>query len=210
MNSEWSCEMCNKKYKTYNGYKNHKCKNKRNDLIPKEKNGEAESKITKKRRKKKISPQVRFDVWKKYIGKEIESKCFCCWKNRITPFTYCNTFHAGHIISEANGGIITIGNLLPICSDCNSSMGTINWDEYIDKYTNFRIRIYGDNISDKAIKNIIKIQKYYKNNKNKINKKKIIKKKINKKKIIKKKRIPNYLKTTKSFLRKISIKYVKN
>ena len=43
---------------------------------------------------------------------------------------------------KANGGIITLGNLLPICSDCNSSMGTINWDEYIDKYTNFRIRIY--------------------------------------------------------------------
>jgi len=200
MNLEWSCEMCDKKYKTYNGYKNHKCKNIRNDLIPKENGG-----LTKKRRKKKISPQVRFDVWKKYIGNEIESKCFCCWKNRITPFTYCNTFHAGHIISEANGGIITIGNLLPICCDCNSSMGPINWDEYIDKYTNFRFRIYGDNISDKAIKNITKIQKFYKNYK-----KKRIKKKIIKRKIIKRKRIPNYLRTTKSFLIKTTIKYVKN
>lgn len=194
MNSEWMCDICNKKYKTYNGYKNHKCKNRRTDFIPKEKSV-GESKVVKKRRKKKISPQVRFDVWKKNIGNKIESKCFCCWKNRITPFTYCNTFHAGHIESEANGGIISLGNLLPICSDCNSSMGTINWDEYIDKYTNFRTRIYGDNIPDKAIKNIIKIQNFYK--------------KYKKKKILKKKKTPNYLKSTKSSLKKTSVKYLK-
>ena len=89
---------------------------------------------------------------------------------------------------------------MPICSDCNSSMGTTNWDEYIDKYTNFRIRIYGNNIPDKAIKNIIKIQKFYKK----------YKKKMIKKKMIKKKKIPNYLKSTKSSLRKISVKYLKN
>ena len=89
---------------------------------------------------------MRFDVWKTYIGNKIEADCFCCWKNRITPFTYCNTFHAGHIHSEAKGGEIKIENLLPICSDCNKSMGTMHWDEYIEKYTNFRIRIYGEKL----------------------------------------------------------------
>lgn len=205
MNSLWSCDFCNKQYKTFKGYKNHNCKNNRNDITLLEETTTKEmttQPIIKKRRKKKISPQVRFNVWKTYIGDKIEAKCFCCWNNRITPFTYCNTFHAGHITSEANGGIITIGNLLPICSDCNSSMGTVNWDEYIEKYTNFRIRIYGDNVPNKAIQNIIKIQQFYKSYKKN--------REIIKRKIVKKKRIPNYLKSTKSFLRKVSVKYLKN
>ena len=41
-------------------------------------------------------------------------------------------------------------------------MGTTNWDEYINKYTNFRARIYGDNIPKTTIKHIKTIQKYYK------------------------------------------------
>lgn len=190
MNSEWCCELCNKKYKTLKGYKNHVCKNRRDDIIENEEYNK--TKTVKKKRKKKISPLVRFTVWKKYIGDKIEAKCFCCWTNKITPFTYFNTFHAGHIKSEANGGEIEIGNLLPICSDCNSSMGTTNWDEYIEKYTNFRVRIHGDNITNKALKNAIKIQSFYRN----YSKKKP-------KKIKKHKKMPNYLKPTKSFSKKI-------
>ena len=182
MNTLWNCDKCNKKYKTLNGFKNHKCKNERKDTV-----------VIQKKRKKKISPQVRFNVWKTYIGNFIEAKCFCCWKNTITPFTYCNTFHAGHITSEANGGEITINNLLPICSDCNSSMGTTNWDEYIKNYTNFSVRIYGDNIPKTTIQHVLTIQKCYKNFK---------KKKKEEKKKRRKKRIPNYLKPTNSFLRK--------
>lgn len=191
MNTLWTCDKCNKPYKTLNGFTNHqvKCKNQRNDNI---------TLSTQKKRKKKISPQVRFDVWKTYIGNFIEAKCFCCWKNSITPFTYCNTFHAGHITAEANGGEITIGNLLPICKDCNSSMGTTNWDEYINIYTNFSVRIYGDNLPKTTIKHIKIIQKYYKqfikNKKNKKNKKR------------RKTKIPNYLKPTQSFLRKTNKK----
>lgn len=183
MNTEWCCEICNKKYKTLNGFKNHKCKASRND------------KPLKVRKKKKISPHIRFNVWKTYIGNKIESTCFCCNINRITPFTYCNTFHAGHIISECNGGQITIGNLLPICSDCNSSMGIINWDEYIDKYTSFRKRIYGDDLPNIVIKSSQQIQKFYR---------KFIKNKKYKKPKKKKKRrrIPNYLKPTKSSINK--------
>ena len=191
MNTLWTCDKCNKPYKTLNGFTNHqvKCKNQRNDNI---------TLSTQKKRKKKISPQVRFDVWKTYIGNFIEAKCFCCWKNSITPFTYCNTFHAGHITAEANGGEITIGNLLPICKDCNSSMGTTNWDEYINIYTNFSVRNYGDNLPKTTIKHIKIIQKYYKqfikNKKNKKNKKR------------RKTKIPNYLKPTQSFLRKTNKK----
>ena len=44
------------------------------------------------------------------------------------------SFHCGHIISEANGGEIKLDNLRPICHSCNSSMGTVNMDEFIIKY----------------------------------------------------------------------------
>jgi len=190
----FSCETCSKPYKTVNGLKNHKCKYQRGDI-------KLQPPPTKKR-KKKISPQIRFDVWKTYIGNMIEGKCFCCWNNKITPFTYCNTFHAGHIKSEANGGEITIGNLLPICSDCNSSMGALNWDEYIQIYTNFRIRIFGNNIPKKATNKAILIQKYYK--KYKQNKKRHVLKKKKKCKY----KLPNYLKPTISSLKKISLKRI--
>ena len=38
------------------------------------------------------------------------------------------------IISEKNGGEINVDNIIPICSDCNSSMGYTNMDKFITKY----------------------------------------------------------------------------
>ena len=43
-------------------------------------------------------------------------------------------FIGGHIISEKNDGNINIENILPICNDCNLSMGCTNMDEFIKKY----------------------------------------------------------------------------
>ena len=164
MNTPWTCEQCTKKYKTLTGFKKHKCKKKgkttRSDVC--HQNNDILIKKPIKRRKKKISPQIRFNVWKKYIGNKIEAKCFCCWKTRITPFTNNNTFHAGHIMSEANGGIISIGNLLPICSDCNKDMSATNWDKYIKTSTNFRPRIYGEKIPLFTQNKAKQIQKWYK------------------------------------------------
>ena len=77
-------------------------------------------------------------------------------------------------------------------------MGTTDWDEYIEKYCNFRIRIYGNNIPENAIQNIKKIQNYYR----KYKKQSVI--------IKKKKKKPNYLKPTKSFLKKRTLKRGKN
>ena len=96
-------------------------------------------------KKKKISPEMRERVWIHYVGDKIKNvKCFCCHKKRITPFTYHDTFQAGHIISEYNGGSISIDNLLPICRDCNMTMGTENWDDYVRR-NGFHLRIYGKN-----------------------------------------------------------------
>ena len=204
MNTQWTCDQCTKKYKTLTGFKKHKCKRRNED--PPQNPQKPLQKPQKKPKKKKISPQIRFDVWKTYIGDKIEAKCFCCWKARITPFTYNNTFHAGHIKSEANGGRISIDNLLPICSDCNKDMSSTNWDEYIKTFTNFRPRIYGEKIPPFTQNKVKQIQKWYK----KISKQpkqpnRKPKRKPNRKPKRKPKRKPNYLKPTISSKLKHSI-----
>ena len=84
-----------------------------------------------KNRKKLIPLTLKRKVWEKQIGEDIgKSKCLCC---RLTDITQMS-FHCGHIISEANGGEIKLDNLRPICHSCNSSMGTVNMDEFIIKY----------------------------------------------------------------------------
>lgn len=82
-------------------------------------------------KKKAIPKAVKTDIWNTYISPNInEHRCLCCKKTLIK----ITSFHAGHIISEANGGTMEISNLRPICSTCNHSMGTTNMDKYIIKY----------------------------------------------------------------------------
>jgi hypothetical protein len=76
-----------------------------------------------KKKKEKIPQKMRMMVWDKYIGLDKgKSKCKCCNDKEITQMD----FECGHIIAEANGGKITIDNLLPICGPCNRSMKTDN------------------------------------------------------------------------------------
>ena len=86
---------------------------------------------TKKIKKKTIPPSLKIKVWNKHIGDEIgKSKCLCC--NVID--IYQASFSCGHIISEHCGGELKLNNLKPICSSCNSSMGTKNMDDYIKEF----------------------------------------------------------------------------
>ena len=39
-------------------------------------------------------------------------------------------FHCGHVIAEKYGGELNISNLKPICSKCNTSMGTENMNDF--------------------------------------------------------------------------------
>jgi len=81
--------------------------------------------------KKKIPKKIKNDSWDKYIGKQFgESLCLCCTHSVICQ----KEFTAGHVRSEFNGGIITVNNIIPICSACNLSMATQNMDEYIKEY----------------------------------------------------------------------------
>lgn len=81
-------------------------------------------------KKATIPKTIKQDCWKQYFGTSGEEKCLCCNNKIITPFD----FHAGHIISEFNGGNVTLDNLKPICGKCNRSMGKMNMDEFMSKY----------------------------------------------------------------------------
>ena len=82
------------------------------------------SKRTVMPKKKVISKKLREEVWLKHFGKRFSSKCPIQWCTReISVFS----FEVGHNIPESKGGRTTIDNLIPICGDCNRSMG--------DRYT---------------------------------------------------------------------------
>ena len=81
--------------------------------------------------REKIPKIKKQEIWHYYIGEEIgKSKCLCCKLTDIVQIS----FHCGHVIAEAKGGELKMNNLRPICQSCNSSMGTTNMDEYIQKY----------------------------------------------------------------------------
>jgi DNA repair exonuclease SbcCD ATPase subunit len=94
-------------------------------------NKNKEKAIEMKPKKKAIPKMLKNKVWDKHIGIDIgQTKCLCC---KITNISQLN-FHCGHILSEKDGGELTMENLKPICGACNSSMGTMNMDEFILKY----------------------------------------------------------------------------
>ena len=77
---------------------------------------------------KKRIPKILKDLtWQKWVGDEVaKTKCLCCGINDIKM----NSFHCGHVISEADGGPTTVENLRPVCATCNLSMRTQNMDVF--------------------------------------------------------------------------------
>jgi 5-methylcytosine-specific restriction endonuclease McrA len=85
----------------------------------------------KKQKKQKIPKNIRNIVWDTYMGSDLKKGlCSCCNTETITFVNY----HCGHIVSEKNGGSISIDNLIPICQSCNGSMGFMNMTDYKEKY----------------------------------------------------------------------------
>lgn len=83
------------------------------------------------RKKSKIPKSLKSAVWNRYIGKQHgEAYCPIC-KDRTIQKEH---FFAGHVVSEHHGGEVSVDNLRPICSLCNSSMSTTNMEEYVKKY----------------------------------------------------------------------------
>jgi hypothetical protein len=88
------------------------------------------------RNSKKVPQSVKNVAWSRYVGEVYSAYCICCQTEEIKS----TNFHAGHIVSHANGGLAIVNNILPICSVCNLSMGARNMDEYISTH-------YPDNLA---------------------------------------------------------------
>jgi hypothetical protein len=98
-----------------------------------EDNNKDEIIITKQKtvKKDKIPATLRNSIWNLYIGSDTKTgKCFCCDTETISTAN----FECGHILSEKEGGEITINNLRPICSLCNKSMGIQHMELFMKKH----------------------------------------------------------------------------
>ena len=82
--------------------------------------------------KSKIPKALREQVWMIKAGKVFETKCPVSWcTNTINVFN----FQCGHNVPESKGGATHIGNLIPLCSRCNVSMGNMyTIDEWNAQY----------------------------------------------------------------------------
>jgi hypothetical protein len=82
-------------------------------------------------KKKNISHAVKIKCWNTHVGELVPKvKCLCCNNVDITQ----HNFHCGHVIAECNGGSYEMNNLLPICNVCNSSMGSMNMNDFKTMY----------------------------------------------------------------------------
>lgn len=88
--------------------------------------------ITKKKQRPYIS--LRREVWFKYIGIPAKAPCWCCNQNEISTFD----FICGHVVAAHHGGGLTLDNLRPICSTCNTDMGTQNLLDFKKGLQTFR------------------------------------------------------------------------
>ena len=78
-------------------------------------------------KKRNIPKRVKDLTWEKWVGKDVATHaCLCCQKAEIRM----NSFHCGHVLAEADGGLTEPDNLRPICADCNLSMGRENFNDF--------------------------------------------------------------------------------
>ena len=76
--------------------------------------------------RKTIPKKIRGECWTNQFGSSTKGSCYCC-KKELDVF---DDWHAGHIISHANGGSDLATNLRPVCGSCNLSMGTEDMDTF--------------------------------------------------------------------------------
>ena len=82
-------------------------------------------------KKQSISSTLKRKVWHTYIGQTMgQHKCLCCNLTYITQMS----FHCGHIIPESKGGETILSNLLPICQNCNSSIGSKHMADFMKRF----------------------------------------------------------------------------
>lgn len=90
-------------------------------------------KATKKeptQRKKTIPKALKTKVWNDNISPDTKiGNCYVCQAK-----LHFDNFHCGHQIAEKNGGELKLENLKPVCMLCNTSMGSMDMNEFIETY----------------------------------------------------------------------------
>lgn len=82
--------------------------------------------------KKTIPKALREQIWIQHNGRVFENKCGVKWcNNKIDVFN----FDCGHNTPESKGGATDLNNLIPICRNCNCSMGA---NYTIDEWNNLK------------------------------------------------------------------------
>lgn len=77
-------------------------------------------------KRKNLPKKTRVKAWDLNIGEEFGiGECFTC--GCIIKQT---DYECGHIISVKDGGSDNVDNLMPVCSQCNKSMGTMNMHHF--------------------------------------------------------------------------------
>lgn len=77
----------------------------------------------------KISRSLRNTIWNNRFGSNSKNDfCYCCIQTPINIFN----FSCGHLINIKNGGTTYEYNLIPICNNCNRSMGDKDMIEFME------------------------------------------------------------------------------
>lgn len=79
----------------------------------------------KRKRKPTATKQLRKRCWNKFHGDNVYGICYTC-EERLHILDY----QVGHIISHHAGGTLTISNVRPQCSSCNSQQQTMHMDDF--------------------------------------------------------------------------------
>ena len=78
-----------------------------------------------------IPKKIRDMVWQTYNGKVFSSPCYTCGVEMLEAMS---SWHAGHVVSDADGGAPSVSNLRPICAGCNLSMKTMHMCLFVQKH----------------------------------------------------------------------------
>ena len=73
-----------------------------------------------KAKKEPVPDWFKSSIWRKIHGSIEKLQCPICSLNLISA----ESFSAGHILAESKGGMMCSENIIPICPECNSQMGT--------------------------------------------------------------------------------------
>jgi hypothetical protein len=79
------------------------------------------------RRLQPLAPP-RLRLWVARFGARFEVPCPVCSENKISLYT---SWHEGHDVAACKGGTKQLSNLIPICGNCNLTMGTKSFDVHL-------------------------------------------------------------------------------